>query len=65
MNKTWEIRKKPNFGPHFGLFDPNLIPKKNFCEFYLYYMLYIVASYHCMQFHKKTNQPNLRKWHKT
>ena len=40
-------------------------PKKIFCEFYLYYMLYIVASYHCMQFHKKTNQPNLRKWHKT
>ena len=24
MNQTWEYGKKPNFGPNFGLFDPNL-----------------------------------------
>ena len=24
MNQTWEHSKQPNFGPNFGLFDPNL-----------------------------------------
>ena len=36
---------KPNFGPNF-------IPQY-FCGFYLDEMLYIVASYHCMQFQGK------------
>ena len=27
MNQTWENNKKPNFGPDFGLFGPNLGPK--------------------------------------
>ena len=34
----------------FGL---NLVSKNVFCEFYLSQMLYIVASYHCMQFQGK------------
>ena len=27
MNQTWENKKKPNFGPDFGLFGPNLGPQ--------------------------------------
>ena len=27
MNQTWENGEKPNFGPDFGLFGPNLGPK--------------------------------------
>ena len=26
MNQIWENSKKPNFGPNFGSFDPNLGP---------------------------------------
>ena len=48
MNQTWENRKKPSFGIDFGPFGQNLGPKIFFYEFYLYYMLDIVASYHCM-----------------
>ena len=35
MNQIWENAKKSNFGPNFGLFDPNLAPIF-LCEFYLY-----------------------------
>ena len=56
MNQTWENGNKPsfktNFGP-FGPFGPNLGPKNIFHQFYLYYMLEIAASYHCMQFQGK------------
>ena len=45
MHQTWENgKKKTNFESDFGLFHPN------FRDFYLYSMLNIVASYHCMQF---------------
>ena len=44
---------KPNFGPNFGLFGPNLGLKIVFRGFYLYLMLDFVASYHCMQFQGK------------
>ena len=27
MNQTEENKKKPNFGPDFGLLDPNLDPQ--------------------------------------
>ena len=27
MHQTWENDPKPNFGPNFGLFDPNLDPQ--------------------------------------
>ena len=40
-------------------------PFNFFCEFYLYLMLDIVASYHCMQFQGQTNDPKPRKWRKT
>ena len=43
MNQIWENSKKPNFRSDFGLFSPNLGPKLFFSEFYLYYMLDIVA----------------------
>ena len=42
--------KKTNFETDFGRFDPNLGSKTFFLKFYLYYMLDIVASYHCMQY---------------
>ena len=50
MNQTWENGKKPNFGPEFG---PHLVPRNFARGFYLYQMLYIIASYHCMQFQGK------------
>ena len=54
LNQTWENEKKQtNFGPDFGSFGPNLGPEELFREFYLYYMLHIVASYHCMLFQGK------------
>ena len=50
MSQTWEKGKKSSFRPKFG-------PKFFFCGFYLYCMLDIVASYHCMQLQGKlTNQ---------
>ena len=38
MTQTWENGKKPNFGPDFGPFDPNLIIplKKFFRGFYFH-----------------------------
>ena len=48
MNPTWENGKKPSFGTDFGPFDPSLGPENFFHEFYLYCILDIVASYHCI-----------------
>ena len=45
MNQTWESGKKT--------IGPNLVPKSFFGGFYLYQILNIVASYHCMQFQGK------------
>ena len=53
MNQTRENGKKPSFRTNFGLFGPNFSPKNVFHGFYHYYMLYIVASYHCMQLQGK------------
>ena len=53
MNQTWENGKKPSLRTNFGLFDPNLGQQKFFHRFYLYGMLDIVRSYHCMQFQGK------------
>ena len=50
MNQTWENDEKPHFGPYLGA---NLGPQNFFREFYLYYMLDIVASYHRMQYQGK------------
>ena len=36
MDQTSQNIKKPNFGPDFGLFGPNLGPQNFFGEFYLY-----------------------------
>ena len=47
-NQTRENSKKPSLGTNFSPFGPNLGPKIFFHGFYLYYMLDIVASYHCM-----------------
>ena len=53
MNQTKKkIDKKPNFGPNFGLFGPNLGPNF-FGKSYLYQQLDIVPSYHAMQFKGK------------
>ena len=51
--RKWQ---KTSFRADFGSFDPNVAPPplpKLFREFYLYYMLNIVARYHCMQFQRK------------
>ena len=64
MNQTWENGQKPSFGPDLAflaqIWSPNF-----FCRFYLYQMLDIVASYHCMQFQGNQMKPNLRKLQKT
>ena len=53
MNQTWENEKNPSFMPDFGHFGLHLGPKNFFCGFFLYCMLDIVASYHCMQYQGK------------
>ena len=53
MNQTWENGKKPSFGTDFGPFGPNVDPRNFYHGIYLYYMLEVVASYHCMQFQGK------------
>ena len=53
MKQTWENGKKPNFGLNFDLFGAKFGPQKYFHGFYPYYMLYIVVSYHCMQYQGK------------
>ena len=45
INQTWENAKKPNLGPNVGSFGL----QDFFHEFYLYEMLDIVASFHCMR----------------
>ena len=53
MNQTWENGKKSSFKTDFSSFVPYLGPQIFFHRFYFYYMLDIVASYHCMQFQGK------------
>ena len=36
MNQTWENGEKPNFGPDFCQFGPNLGPQNFFRGFYFY-----------------------------
>ena len=50
MKKALENVKKPNLGPDFGLFTPNLGPPKFFLEFYFGKLLNIVRSYYQIQF---------------
>ena len=50
MNKASENVKKPNFGPDFGLFTPNLESPIFFLEFYFEELLNIVRSYYQIQF---------------
>ena len=33
MNQTWQNDKKPNVGPYFGPFGPNLVPQRCFTGF--------------------------------
>ena len=46
INQTWENGKNLVSGPNLG-------PQIFFHGFYLYYILDIAASYHCMQFQRK------------
>ena len=48
-----KMAKNVILGPIFVCFGPNVVPKSFLRGFYLYWMLYIVASYHCMQFQVK------------
>ena len=61
VKQTWENGKKPNFEPDFGLFGLSLGSPSFFWGFYLYWMLQIVANYHCMQFQEKKYDPSLIK----
>ena len=49
--RKWQ--KKKILGLILACFRPNLVPKIFFRGFNLNYMLYIVVSYHCMQFQGK------------
>ena len=64
MDQTWENGKKPSFGPHFGPFDPNLVPKNFFS-----WILPLLDFRNCCKLSlyaisRKTNELNLRKWQK-
>ena len=50
MNQTSKIGEKPNFVLDVGQHDSKLGSRNLFREFYLYYQLNIVPSYHSMQF---------------
>ena len=66
MNQTGENGKKPNFGPNFGLFGPNLGPKFFFvCS----NSTTLLDVRHCRKLSsyaisRKTSDPNSRKWQK-
>ena len=65
MNLTWENYKKPSFGPGFGPFGPNLVPKIFFLR-----ILPLLDVRNCYKLSlyailRKTNEPNMRKWQKT
>ena len=64
MNQTWENAKKPNFGPDFGPFGPNL-GSNFFPEFYLYQLLDSVLSYYPMQFKGKLKNQTWQNGKKT
>ena len=62
--KTNEPNLRKQEKPDSGPFLPNFGREKSF-SWVSPLLLYIVASYHCMQFQGKTNEPNLRKQQKT
>ena len=53
INQTWENRKNLVSELILATLAQMWAPKNFFGKFYLYYMLDIVASYHCMQFQGK------------
>ena len=53
MKKALENVKKPNLGPDFGLFTPNLEPPQFCLEFYSDELLNIVRGYYHIQFKVK------------
>ena len=62
MNWTWENGKKPNFGPNFGSFGPNL-------GLLFSWILLLLDIRHCCKLSlyaisRKTKDPNSRKWQK-
>ena len=59
------MAKKTNFGPHFDHLAKIWTQQIFVCVFY--YVLNIVASYHCMQFQGKQITQTLKtsKWQKT
>ena len=50
MKETWKNGKKTKFGHDFGPFWSKFGPKIFFRRFYLYEMLYILASYQYIKF---------------
>ena len=62
MKQTWKNDRKPNFGPDFVPFDPNLVPQRFFGGFTSTSRHYFKPSSYAIQ--RKANEPNLRKWQK-
>ena len=62
MKQTWENGKKPSLKPDFGLFGPNLVPKK-----FPMWILPLPYVGNCCKLSffaisRKTKEPKLRKW---
>ena len=60
MNQTWENDKKPNFGPDFGSFGPDLLAPPQF-------FWWILPLLHCWKLSvfvilRKAIEPNLSKF---
>ena len=54
INKTWKNDKKPSFRTNFGPFDTNSGRQKTFfSKIWLFQSLYIMVSYHHVQYQKK------------
>ena len=63
MNETWENGEKPNFGPDFSLFRPNLGPK-SFLRVLPQLVVRNCSNLSLYVISRKINEPNLRKWQK-
>ena len=59
MIQTQETGKKPHFDPDLDPLAPNL--GQQFPRIWLHQSLYIMISYHHVQYQKKLNDPILRK----
>ena len=62
MTKTQENGEKPCFGPDLGMLNPNSGRQFFFLKIWLRQSVDIMVSYHHVKYHKKTNDPILKKF---